>query len=707
MYSACKLTPDGIRLTSGMVVYDEKLINGKLVCRYLNAAGQILPELHLSDALFAVDQGVFSLRLMSGETLDSGWMLTEREALSDSSRLLLRHETQPIEVELMTKADGTGWFTRAMMLYNLSDQPLALAALYPFRGVAFRHVFSNGVLSYDTKECDLAPTELYQVGYTHQQAWGTEGDFAFRPLHEEGLRYDSGFHGRCGWCRPAYILQDMMTSQLINVEFAYSGNWHMNIQPEKTATGIQLCHEIGFSTPEGESLRVLAPGERLEIPLVHFTCCAQGMEKLIHSRHAFIRKSIMPASDPLGKARIEANHRGYLCNAENEPGIIEDMELAARAGVELYVIDAGWFGRLPNDWFNNAGDWFCAEWLPNDLQPIIAHARKLGMKFGLWMEPEAAGSNTMLREQHPEFLLCRYGEPVSDGRALNLADPAVVTYVENQISNVISRYQLDMFRVDHNHHMLQGGTVENSGYVENLTWRYYDNLYAMYGRLREKFPQVSFQSCAAGGGRLDLGILKYFHHTEISDWARPPRDMKLFTGMLTQLPPEIQLRICGTEVCEHVQAYDLLSSVHSILQGRLIFRGISPTVEELNPELISLLKEKTDLYKTQLRPILTGDCLTFIHAPLNGVLEPWQYAANEYALPDKSAAYAVVQQLSPKAEPITLRFSHVDMNSNYQVTLDRRQAGFTLSGRELALYGIPLLLNNMLETELILIQRLE
>ncbi len=702
--SFVKTQTGSLRIISGLMTYDEKPVGGRLVGRYRNACGQILPEMHLPDALFSgEDENVFSLTVQ-GKALSDGWRVEDVSLREDSACVSLLHKECPVGVKVITRADGKGWLTRELKIQNLGDAYLPVEAVMPLCGKLWRHRFENGILSYLPEECGTDCTHVFSVGYSPLCSWGKEGDFGFHPLGGEGVIYNGGMNGRSGWSRPAFVLRDNLNGQLFCCELAYSGNWEMRLQPACTPDAAHVRYQIGVIAPEGECVRVLAPREEVTTPAVHFTLCADGAQALIHSRHRFVRERIMPPHDPIGKCLIEANHRGYLCDRESEEGIKRDISVAAKAGAELYVVDAGWYGKEPNIWFQNAGDWFAGSWLPNDLYPIIDHAKSLGMKFGLWMEIEAAGANSGLRRTHPEFFLKRYGKEVVDGRALDLSNPDVVRWVEEQIRDVISRYGLDMFRIDHNHYLCEGGTREVGGYVENLTWRYFDNLYAMLARLNRQFPEVSFQNCAAGGGRLDLGILRFFHHTECSDWARPPRSLRIFNGMLAQLPPEIQLRICGTEVCEHVQSGDMISQLHGILQGRMIFRGISPTVEELATPLLRTIQKRLRLYKRELRPILTGNCKVYRHDTQNGVLDPSPWSANEFALPDGSRAFAVVHKLSAFGETeYLLRFSGVRTDRSYTVFCDRSGSRFVMSGRELRQRGILLRLDHCLDSELVLL----
>ncbi len=703
-YTAFVQTEAGsIRYCSGCMVYDEMLIHGRLIGRYMNPTGQILPEMHLHPETYSNEENrVFSISV-AGQALHDGWCCKGIYTDKVQAIITLQHRSCPIELEIITHADGKGWMTRSMTIRNCSDQYLPVDYVAPFGGSIWNHRFDNGILSYSPNECD-ANDHIYSVGYAPMHQWGREGDFGFHPLKEK-LVFDGGMHGRSGWSRPAYVLEDRLTGQLLCCELAYSGNWKMQLNPQVSSDRASLRHEIGLIAPEGEAIRVLAPGEKASVPAVHFTLCAEGREALIHARHRFIREKILPQRDPIGKCLVEANHRGYLCDRENEDGIKRDISIAAKAGAELYVIDAGWYGEEPNVWFNNVGDWFAGKWLPNDLYPIIAHARSLGMKFGLWMEFEAAGANSRVRKEHPEFFMKRYGKPVADGRALDLSQENVLAWIEAQITDVIGRYRLDMFRIDHNHYIEEGGTRIVGGHVENVMWRYMENLYAMLSRLNQKFPNVSFQNCAAGGGRLDLGIMRFFHHTEISDWARPPREMRIFNGMLAQLPPEIQLRISGTEVCEHVQDSDMISQMHSIMQGRMIFRGIAPSETELSQPLLQMIVSRVKKYKEFIRPILIGDCLVFRHDDQNGVLDAQPFSANEFALPDRTAAFAVVHRLTVGTVcDYTLRLRGVRYDMEYEVVLDRAEEACIMQGRQLAQDGLLLHMDHCLESELILVR---
>ena len=137
-----------------------------------------------------------------------------------------------------------------------------------------------------------------------------------------------------------------------------------------------------------------------------------------------------------------------------------------------------------------------------------------GMRFGLWVEIEAVGSNSTLRQEHPDWLYTRHGEPVAGGPRAGLLQPrGGWPGRKAEISRLIEQYRLDMYRIDHNHNLTPAGNRVYEGFCEDLTWRYYEALYALFDRLRAKYPQVVFQNCAGGGGRLDWGTISRFHNT--------------------------------------------------------------------------------------------------------------------------------------------------------------------------------------------------
>ncbi|HEX4484841.1 MAG TPA: alpha-galactosidase, partial [Terriglobales bacterium] len=498
-----------------------------------------------------------------------------------------------------------------------------------------------------------------------------------------------------------------------------SGNWkiHVTSKVEPSPVGrnnnvdrpeseARLFFDMGPSAVD-PALRVLDPGETVKTAETHILCMKSDLDHVTQAMADHVRKDVLPATPSEHAFDVEANHRGYIFDHETEEGFKREIDMAADIGAEMFVIDAGWYGPEPNRWAQNVGDWQAGAWLPNDVNPIREYARKKGMRFGLWMEPEGVGASSKLLKDHPDWVLMRDGKPVTNNRNLDAANPVVAKWMESEIARIIEKYDLDMFRIDYNTSVEEGGNRIQGGFVESSSWRYVDNLYAMFDRLRKRFPKVIFQNCAGGGGRLDYGIMRRFDTTELSDWMRGPRGIKVLNGMTFLLPPEILLRTFGTEVPDLASDGNVESQLAVVQMSLPIFRGISPSSEELNPILRDKIRNGVELYKKDLRPILRGSRV-FHHTPLLEYFEETPWLVLEYASPDAQHDVATLFRTSNIEDPV---FHFVprglDASRNYKVTFKNRGESFEQSGFQLMRDGIPVRLETAGTEEMLLFSSVE
>jgi len=543
--------------------------------------------------------------------------------------------------------------------------------------------------------------------------------------------------GRSGHRRPAFVLQNIANGEYLIGELGWSGNWLMRFDCQLVGGGASLQQPVPVPllTPAelrrvlydkalsfrigpvaaDQAMRVLEPGETVKTPAVHLALMHTDFDTCVQALHNHLRNVVLPKEhrQPLGDAYlVEANHRGYICDHEDEEGLKREIDIAAEFGCELFMVDAGWYGPEPNRWWNNVGDWYEGAWLPNGLEPVREHARKKGMKFGLWAEIECIGEASKLRKQHPDWVLTRNGEPVgrnettysSRGRALDLSKPEVVAWIESEIVRLIRQYDLDMFRLDYNTFVGEGGNHEKSGFIENTLWRHCEAVYGIFDRVRRQFPNVIFQNCAAGGGRLDLEILRRFQNTEISDWARGPRNIKILYGVTMALPPEICLRTFGTEVAEFALEGDVDFQLRVACLSLPIFRGISPTLDEMNPDLRARIIHHIELYKNFIRPLLPT-CRVFHHTGTLPLVEATPWAVLEYASQDATRAVAGVFRTADVGEPTYVFKPHgLNRAKDYRVTFDNTREAVRVAGLQLARDGIEVNLQGNLTSELLLIE---
>ncbi|MEW6753590.1 MAG: alpha-galactosidase [Candidatus Latescibacterota bacterium] len=719
----------GIRYLSGRTVLDEELRGGRLVTRYWNASGQVWPEMHLGGLRWRADQPADAFRLgVNGGDLAGGYAWRGAAEEPDPSALRprldrdgtplpvthavvsLEHPGAGIAVRVHTRLDGGPFLVRWLEVTNRGERAVGLTEVAPFAGLLWAHRYEEHLpAGQDTP---------FELAWTHQCEWGREGDFWCEDLPAGVRTVDGGRKGRSGWGRPAFWARNRCNGQTFVCELAWGGNhafaldcrlggtdWgHHQVRPGTRQA--ELFFRMGLSGHDAV-LRVLDPGQAVVTPAVHLALFPEDVDAIVQATHAHVRHVVMPAQVPGRHVEIEANHRGYLCDRENVPDILADVDVAASVGAELYVIDAGWFGS-ENRWGDNVGDWHDGPWMTADggVKAVVDHVHQCGLKFGLWVEIEAAGAHSAVRREHPDWLLRRDGQPVANGRALDLTQPQVAGWVESEIRRLIQTYELDMYRLDHNHCLAPSGNRAYQGFSEDLTWRYYDALYAVFDRLRAVFPQVVFQNCAGGGGRLDWGTLARFHNTELSDWMRLPRGLKILNGVTMSLPPEVLLRTFGTEVPEHVLEGDVDMQLR-LCCCRPIFRGIAPSLAELTPFLRERVEHFLDLYRRWIRPILI-DGRTFHHTPFLPLAEATPWCVLEHARADRGAGVALVFRTSsakvgPDPDEYVLRPRGLDPGREYRVVLDNEGIQFQASGRELAREGVRIRLERPQSSELLLL----
>jgi len=706
----------GVRFSSGLTVCDEELRNGRWVSRYWDSTGQIVADIQIEAERQQMDTlpvDAFKLE-MEGQELSGTWKWVgaNKSEVHNPEGLLvtveLESSARPIRVKVQTLLSGGPVMVRWLEVQNTGQRPTAISNVSPWAGQLWHTPNFAEKLQPDSED-------VYDVGYAQYSKWGYEGAWRFDPVVNE-TKIVSGERGKSGWGHPTFFARNNATGEWFVASLAWSSNWKIRVTSkvekspvdrsdsiDRPVNDARLFFDMGPSSVD-PVLRVLQPGETVKTPETHILCMKSDLDHVTQALLNHVRRDVLPRPPSEHVFDVEANHRGYIVDHETEAGIDREIDIAADIGAEAFFIDAGWYGPEPNHWYDNTGDWYAGAWLPNDIQPIREYARKKGMRFGLWVEIEAAGAASKLRKEHPDWILTRNGQPIANGRHLDVGNPVVAKWMESEIARIIQKYDLDVFRIDYNMSVEEDGNQVRDGFVENSGWRHVENLYAMFDRLRQQFPKVIFQNCAGGGGRLDWGILRRFDNTELSDWMREPRGVKILNGMTWVLPPEILLRTFGTEVPDLAGDGDIDSQLRQVQMSLPIFRGIAPSLAELNPTLRDKIRSGVDLYKTELRSILR-DSVVYHHTPQTPYFSESPWLVLEYASPDKKRSVGTLFRTSNHEDPV-YRFvpRGLDASLTYKVTFENRAETVELSGIQLMLEGIPVKLETSGTSEMLLFE---
>lgn len=257
-------------------------------------------------------------------------------------------------------------------------------------------------------------------------------------------------------------------------------------------------------------------GERVLSPEA-VMCRAEKDDDLTEQMHTFVNRHILPP-------RFRALPRPVLLNSWEGCGfrfdgekILSMAKKARRLGAELFVLDDGWFGNR-NDDTSSLGDWTANAEKTGGLAPLSARIRRLGLKFGIWIEPEMISENSDLFRAHPEYAMTVPGRSPYRHRnqlMLDITLPAVKRFVIESVSSVIRESHADYVKWDYNRNMTD--LPSDRGASVHYFRRYILSLYEIFAEVTRRFPEVLFEGCAAGGGRFDLGILCFMPQIWTSD----------------------------------------------------------------------------------------------------------------------------------------------------------------------------------------------
>lgn len=204
-----------------------------------------------------------------------------------------------------------------------------------------------------------------------------------------------------------------------------------------------------------------------------------------------------------------------------EEKLMKIVTKAKETGIEMFVLDDGWFGHRDND-LSSLGDWFVDQKkFLNGVGGFASRVHKLGMKFGLWFEPEMISIDSKLYEDHPDWMIQTKGRLATPARhqfVLDMARQEVVDDIFNKMSAVIKDTKLDYIKWDMNRTITEAFTATlPANRQQEFAHRYILGVYQLYERLTQAFPSVLFESCASGGGRFDLGMMYYAPQAWCSD----------------------------------------------------------------------------------------------------------------------------------------------------------------------------------------------
>ena len=451
---------------------------------------------------------------------------------------------------------------------------------------------------------------------------------------------------------------------------AWSGSWRITVEKDQLdavrVTGGYNPFDFGY---------VLKAGEKLETPVFYGGYSREGLGGASRILHAYEIAHILPRTAATAN-QTAPKPRPVIYNSweatefrVNEAGQMALAEKAAALGIDRFVMDDGWFGQRKDD-HAGLGDWYVnKEKFPNGLKQLIDKVHTLGMDFGLWVEPEMVNPDSDLFRAHPDWVLHFPGRPETEQRnqlVLNLARTDVRDYILGFLDKLVSENDIAFLKWDYNRNWSEPGWDQLPAAEQKKVYvSFTDNLYWILSELRKKHPKLEIESCSGGGGRVDLGILRYTDEVWPSDNTDPFDRLtqqdgftyaytpQVMMAWVTDSPHDLEHQIRVTSI-----PYRMLSS----MQGSL---GIGADIAKWTPEDAATAKRLIAAYH-QVQPTIVQGALYRLISPRDGS----EFSATQTVRADKgqSVVFAFIHSTQEGRGFPTLKLQGLDPAAEYSLS---------------------------------------
>lgn len=467
--------------------------------------------------------------------------------------------------------------------------------------------------------------------------------------------------------------------EVYSANFVYSGNFIASAQVDPYRN---IRFQMGMNPWNGDWL--LEANETFQTPEVVMVYAQNGLNEMSQIYHRFYQNHLIRSTWKYKERPILVNNWEATFFDFNEEKLLQLADKAKEVGIELFVLDDGWFGKRDSD-ESSLGDWVVDKSkLPNGLAYLSEEIHKRGMKFGIWVEPEMISEDSHLFKRHPEYVLHTKNRPYSYGRGqfvLDLTKKEVRDYVVDSMITILKSAKVEYVKWDMNRHLTE---VSSDGLPNNrqgkVYHRYVLGLYEIMERITREFPDVLFESCSSGGGRFDAGMLFYMPQTWCSDNTDAVCRMKIQYATSLMFPP-ITMGAHVSEVPNQQtgRITPLQTRGHVAMSANF---GYELDLTKCNEAEIEEIRNQINFYK-QIRSVIQFGTLYRIKNPFEYNWVAWNFVSKE----KKEVVAFYFEVLSQPASPVKiLKLKGLEEDAFYQNVL----TGEIYGGDELMYSGISI-----------------
>ena len=512
-------------------------------------------------------------------------------------------------------------------------------------------------------------------------SWARERYVVRRPL-VNGTQSVESRRGASGHSENPFIAllsQDATETNgdVYGFSLVYSGNFLASAEVDQYKTTRVV---MGINPFDFEWL--LEAGEAFQTPEVVMVYSGTGMGEMSRTYHQIYRNRLARgkyrnAARPVLINNWEATYFDF-----NEDKLKAIAKQASELGIEMLVLDDGWFGKRDSD-NCSLGDWYVDhKKLPNGLKSLADAIGEYGMGFGLWFEPEMVSPDSDLYRAHPDWCLHvpeRHRSLARNQLILDYSRPEVQDAIIDMMSGILSSAKIAYVKWDMNRNMSEIGSATLPAERQMETaHRYMLGVYLVMETITQRFPDVLFESCSGGGGRFDPGILHYMPQNWTSDDTDGVERLKIQYGTSFVYP--------ASSMTAHVSAtpnHQTGRNTSMEFRGDVAMAGnfgYELDVTKMTDDEKNIVKQQIVVYKEMRELIQYGDFYRLI-SPFDGNFTAWMYVSV-----DKTEAAVFFYKVLGTPNDSLFRFKLAGLNLEYQYVIDGEET--TVSGAQLLNYGL-------------------
>ncbi len=585
----------------------------------------------------------------------------EEESEADTINIILRDTVKSIKVILQyTAYNSLDVITRNVKVVNESGEP-----------VRIDRIMSMNV---DFEDSGYDMIEL-------SGAWGRERHIERTPLRSGIQAIESRRGASSHQLNPFFALADKnadeSTGRVYGFNFVYSGNFTAGAEVDqlfKTRVFMGI-NDYDFSW-------LLEAGEKFQAPETVMVYSGAGLGEMSRTYHKLYRTRLVRGKYRDEVRPILANNWEATYFDFNEEKIVGLAKEAAALGIELLVLDDGWFGRRNGD-NCSLGDWYVnKEKLPSGIKGLAEKVNAEGVKFGLWFEPEMVSPDSDLYREHPDWCIHVNGRTRTECRSqltLDLSRKEVCDYIINAVSGVLDEADIAYVKWDMNRHMTNlGSDGLPPERQKEMPHRYMLGLYRVMEAIVSSHPDVLFESCSGGGGRFDAGILYYMPQTWTSDDTDAIERLYIQYGTSLVYPVSAMgAHVSAVPNHQSGRVTDLKIRGDVAMSGNF---GYELDLMKFSEEEKDIVRKQVETYK-ELRSFVPSADMYRLKSPFEGNDTAWQFISE-----DKNNVFAAYFRINSKVNPgITrLRLTALEPDALYELEGEDKAYG----GDELMNIGI-------------------